>query len=68
MGITVSNLDLSMNMPPAEDGSIGRYQAHTYNVTVTDENGTHNVKKVIHTIAEREYLYVLDSIQVKTAA
>ena len=39
MGITVSNLDLSMNMPPAEDGSIGRYQAHTYNVTVTDADG-----------------------------
>ena len=39
MGITVSNLNLSMDMPPADDGSIGRYQAHTYNVTVTDADG-----------------------------
>ena len=39
MGITVSNLDLSMAMPPGPNGSTGQYQAHMYNVTVTDADG-----------------------------
>ena len=39
MGITVSNLDLSMAAPPAPDGSVAHYQARLYNVTVTDADG-----------------------------
>ena len=39
MGITVSNLDLSMAAPPAPDGSVSKYQAQLYNVTVTDADG-----------------------------
>ena len=39
MGITVTNLDLSMAAPPAPDGSVSQYQARLYNVTVTDADG-----------------------------